>query len=272
MKIGNKDFDVENHAYVMGILNVTPDSFSDGGKWNDLDAALKHTEEMLTDGADIIDIGGESTRPGYTRISCREELFRVLPVLSMIKETFRIPVSVDTYKAEVARETLAAGADMINDIWGLMEDTEMAGVIADSGAACCLMHNRREASYTDLIPEMNGDFERILQKASEAGIASEKIIMDPGIGFAKSYEDNMRVLAHLEDFKAAGYPMLLGSSRKSVIGLTLDLPAGDRLEGTLATTALAVMAGYGFVRVHDIAANVRMIRMLEAVRGFRDKQ
>ena len=204
MKIGNKEFRTQGHTYVMGILNVTPDSFSDGGKWNDKDRALKHVEDMVAEGADIIDIGGESTRPGYTLLPEEEEIRRVVPVIEAVKAAFDVPVSLDTYKAQVA-----------------------------------------EAS----------------------GIGKEKIILDPGVGFAKSYEQNLEVVRGLGELGKLGLPLLLGCSRKSVIGLSLDLPADQRIEGTLVTTVFGVMAGCMFVRVHDVRENIRAIRMAEAILG-----
>lgn len=188
MKIGTKDFDLEHEIYIMGILNVTPDSFSDGGSWNRLDAALKHTEEMIEAGAAIIDVGGESTRPGYTKISDEEEISRVAPVISAIKERFDIPVSVDTYKSGVARAALAAGADLVNDIWGLKYDPAMAGLIAEANVPCCLMHNREQADYADYLTDVQNDLKETLRLAHKAGIQDSRIILDPGIGFGKTYE------------------------------------------------------------------------------------
>lgn len=268
MRIGNKEFQTSGHTYVMGILNVTPDSFSDGGRWNDRDAALGHVEEMLKEGADIIDIGGESTRPGYTLLSEEEETARVAPVVEAVKAAFDVPVSLDTYKAGVAEAGIAAGADMINDIWGLKYDGRMAGVIADSGLPCCLMHNRRDREYQSFVQDVRADLEGSLLLARQAGITPEKIILDPGVGFAKSYEQNLEIIRCLGELKDLGHPLLLGCSRKSVIGLTLDLPVEERVEGTLATTVTAVIRGCMFVRVHDVKENVRAIKMAEAI-GFR---
>lgn len=267
MRIGNRDFDVDKHTYIMGILNVTPDSFSDGGKWNDEDAALKHAEEMIEEGADIIDIGGESTRPGYTLLSDEEEIARVVPVIQAVKSRFDIPVSVDTYKSHVARAALEAGADLVNDIWGLKYDQELAGVIAEYEAPCCLMHNRREADYQDFMEDMLQDLRETISIAKKAGIPDQNIILDPGVGFGKTYENNLEAINRLERMHELGYPILLGTSRKSVIGLTLDLPASERLEGTLATTVMGVMKNAAFVRVHDIRANARIIKMTEAITG-----
>ena len=266
MKIGNKLFDLKNKTYIMGILNVTPDSFSDGGKYSAVDAALFHVEEMLTDGCDIVDIGGESTRPGYTYVPAEAEIERVVPVIEAVKARFDVPVSLDTYKYDVAEAGILAGADLINDIWGLKYDEgQMAQVIAKYGVTCCLMHNRKEAIYKQFLPEVLADLQQSADIALHEGIAKEKIILDPGVGFGKSYEHNLEVLRHLKDFNKLGYPMLLGTSRKSVIGLTLDLPASEREEGTLVTTVEAVRAGWNFVRVHNVKTNARAIKMAEAI-------
>lgn len=265
LRIGGKPFGRQGRTYIMGILNVTPDSFSDGGQWNRMDRALYHVEEMQRDGADIVDIGGESTRPGYEQISVQEEIERVMPVLEAIKSRFDIPVSLDTYKSGVARAGIAAGADLINDIWGLRYDADMAEVIAESGLPCCLMHNRRDPEYRDFWQEMTLDLTQTLSLAEQAGIARDKIILDPGVGFGKSYEQNLSILGNLERLQIFGCPVLLGCSRKSVIGLTLNLPADERLEGTLVTTVFGVIKGCMFVRVHDVKENVRAARMAEAV-------
>ncbi|MCD8086624.1 MAG: dihydropteroate synthase [Clostridiales bacterium] len=266
MKIGTKDFQTKDKTYVMGILNVTPDSFSDGGRWNRLDAALRHVEELLSEGTDVLDIGGESTRPGYTLLSDQEEMDRVVPVIEAVKARFDVPISLDTYKSAVAAAGLAAGADLINDIWGLKYDPKMAQVIAGAGVPCCLMHNRKEARYGLFFVDLLEDLKSSLRLAEEAGISRDSIILDPGVGFGKSYRNNLECIRRLPELRSAfGLPVLLGASRKSVIGLTLDLPADDRLEGTLATTVMAVMAGCMFVRVHDVKANVRAVRMTEAV-------
>lgn len=265
MIIGNKTFDVLNQTYIMGILNVTPDSFSDGGRYLEKDAALFHGEKLVRDGADILDIGGESTRPGHTPVGAAEEAERVVPIIEAVKREFDIPVSVDTYKAEVALQAATAGADLINDIWGLKGDRQMASVIAQTKTACCLMHNRKEPIYDNFMDELMKDLADSVRLAKEAGIDEEKIILDPGIGFGKTYEMNLTAMNHLERLKDLEYPVLLGASRKSVIGLTLDMPAEQRLEGTLATTVLAVMKGCAFVRVHDVEENNRAIQMIQAI-------
>ena len=295
MKIGNRQFN-NDHTYIMGILNVTPDSFSDGGKYNDVDKALKHIREMIKDGADIIDIGGESTRPGYLKITDQEEIERIAPVIERTIENFDIPISVDTYKPKVAKEALELGANLINDIWGLKGPDEhgMAKTIKKYGACCCLMHNRlmtadafknrtiesitnkhkvEQGDDTKVIPsekivdEIIENLKGSLKIAYEAGIDKDKILIDPGVGFGKSYEENLGTLKYLKNIKDAfSLPMLLGTSRKSVIGLTLGLDKDQRLEGTLATTARAVECGCMFVRVHDVKENARFIKMYEAIK------
>lgn len=265
MKIGNREFAEKGHTYVMGILNVTPDSFSDGGKWNHEDAAKAHTAQMIEEGADIIDIGGESTRPGYTLLSDEEEISRVVPMIKMVKANFDIPVSVDTYKSKVAEAALQAGADLVNDIWGLKYDSGLAGVIAKYQVPCCLMHNRKEADYKNFMEDMLDDLRETITLAKAAGIDDDKIILDPGVGFGKTYENNLTAINHLEEMHRLGYPILLGTSRKSVVGLTLNLPATERVEGTLATTVLGVIKGSMFVRVHDVKENARIIKMTEAI-------
>lgn len=265
MIIGNKHFDTKKHTYIMGILNVTPDSFSDGDKYQRLDAALKHADEMVRDGADILDVGGESTRPGYLKISDSEEIARVIPVIEKLKLEFDIPISIDTYKSSVAEATLQAGADMVNDIWGLKYDRHMAELISRYGAACCLMHNRKEPIYQDFLTDFLHDMRECVRLAKDAGIADDKIILDPGVGFGKDYEMNLTVIRELDRIQELGYPVLLGVSRKSVIGLTLDLPADQREEGTLAATVYGMTKGCSFVRVHDIKTNLRAVRMTEAI-------
>ena len=265
MRIGTHEFDVENQTYIMGILNVTPDSFSDGGKFVGVEAALKRAEQMQREGAAILDIGGESTRPGFTPVSEEEEMERILPVVEAIKRNMDIPVSVDTYKSVVAERAIQAGADLINDIWGLKADAHMAEVIAKYKVACCLMHNRKDTNYRNLVEDVLDDLKESLCIAQKAGIAQNQIILDPGVGFAKDYAQNLEMLRNLELMKKLGYPVLLGASRKSVIGLTLDLPSEERLEGTLVTTVAAVQQGCGFVRVHDIKENYRAIQMAQAI-------
>ena len=265
MRIGSREFDMAHHTYIMGILNVTPDSFSDGGRYNGLDAAFARAEQMIREGADILDVGGESTRPGHTRISDEEEISRVAPVIEALKARFDAPVSVDTYKSAVARAALDAGADLINDIWGLKSDPRMGRVIAEHGAACCLMHNREQADYGQFLPDFLSDMRECVRLACEAGIPRDRIVLDPGVGFGKTYEMNLEIIDRVDILHELGFPVLLGTSRKSVIGLTLDLPPREREEGTLVTTVWAVQKGCAFVRVHDVEKNKRAVRMAEAL-------
>ncbi len=266
MKIGNKEFDV-NRTHIMGILNITPDSFSDGGNFNSIDSALFQADKMIKDGADILDIGGESTRPGYNMISPQEEIDRILPITSAIKARFDIPISVDTYKSQVAETVISAGADMINDIWRLKFDSSMGSVIAKANIPVCIMHNRKEDKYNNLISDVLEDLKESIDIAHSSGISDDNIIIDPGIGFAKNYEENLMLINRLDQLHQLGYPLLLGTSRKSVIGTALDLPVTERLEGTLATTSVAYMKGAMFVRVHDVKENYRFIKMLNKIKA-----
>lgn len=267
MIIGNREFDLEHHFYLMGILNVTPDSFSDGGRYSNLDNALFQAECMIKDGADILDVGGESTRPGHKKITDEEEIERVCPIIEGIKKRFETPVSLDTYKSEVAKAGITAGADMINDIWGLKWDKYMADVIAKAEVACCLMHNRDNSDYEDLMSDVRKDIQESIDIAKKAGIATSKIMIDPGIGFAKDLNQNLVVMKNLTQLKDLGYPILLGTSRKSMIGLTLDLPVDEREEGTIATSVMGLMAGCSVFRVHDVKKNLRALQMAEAIMG-----
>ena len=240
MKIGNRFFDVEHDCSIMGILNVTPDSFSDGGRWNNLDDARRHTADMIAEGAAIVDVGGESTRPGHVQISVQEEIDRVVPVIEMIKKEFDVPVSIDSYKSPVVAEALKAGADLVND-------------------------NREKAEYNNFLDEFCEDMRGCLAIAKEAGIADDQIILDPGVGFGKNYEHNLTIIHHLERLCDMGYPVLLATSRKSCIGQALDLPTDQRVEGTMVTTVMGVLKGAAFVRVHDVKENLRAIRMTQAI-------
>lgn len=270
MKIGNREFDIKDDTYIMGILNVTPDSFSDGGKFNHMEAAVEHTKQMIEEGAAIIDVGGESARPGYTMIPDEEEISRVVPVIRAIKEKFDIPVSIDTYKSAVAEAAIEAGADLVNDIWGLKYDPKMAEVIAHHKVACCLMHNRDNMDYGNFMDDMLKDLRETVAIAKSAGIEDDKIILDPGVGFAKSYENNLVAIREVGRMHELGYPILLGTSRKSVVGLTLDTTKDERVEGTIVTTVYGVQQNCAFVRVHDVKENMRAIRMTQAImRGYR---
>lgn len=257
---------VHARTYVMGILNVTPDSFSDGGQFNTIDRAVAHAHKLIADGADILDIGGESTRPQATPVSLEEELERVIPVISAIAREVDVPISIDTYKAEVARQAIQAGAHLINDVWGARKDPDMAQVAAEYKVPIVLMHNRNQAQYESLMRDMLSDLRGSIQLALQAGVKKEQIIIDPGIGFAKSYAQNLTVLRHLDQIVKLGYPVLLGTSRKSFIGTALGgVPPQERVEGTAATVAYAVAQGCHIVRVHDVKQMVRVCRMMDAI-------
>ncbi len=265
MIIGNRNFKDNEDPHIMGILNVTPDSFSDGGLHNKLEDALKETEKMINEGADIIDVGGESTRPGYTLISDAEEIERVCPVIEGIKKRFDVPVSLDTYKSGVAEAGIKAGCDLINDIWGLKWDGSMADMIAKYNIPCCLMHNRRNTNYGNFLQDVIADLDETMEMAEKAGISKDKIMVDPGIGFAKDCSQNLQMMNHLELLQKWNVPILLGTSRKSMIGLTLDLPVTEREEGTVATSVIGLMKGCQYFRVHNVKANYRAVKMAEAI-------
>lgn len=266
MFIGNKEFKLGERTYIMGILNVTPDSFSDGGKFNSIDNALRQVEKMIKDGVDIIDIGGESTRPSHIPVTEEDEINRVIPVIKAVREKFEIPISIDTYKGKVAEEALKAGANLINDVWGFKKDSYIAEIAGKYNVPCCLMHNRFDTSYkNDIIEEMKKDIKESINIALKAGVARENIIIDPGIGFAKSYEENLEAINRVRELKELGYPILLATSRKSVIGNTLNLPPSERVEGTLATTVIGIINGCDFIRVHDILENKRTCIMTDAI-------
>ncbi len=257
-------------TYVMGILNATPDSFSDGGRFNEVEAGVKHALKMVEDGADIIDIGGESTRPGAEEVTLEDELKRVVPLIEGIRKRVEVPISIDTYKARVAEAALAAGANIVNDVWGLQREPEIAKVAAKAGAPVIAMHNQNGTEYDeDIIETMIKFFEKSIQIALDAGVPKEHIILDPGIGFGKTSEQNVIVMGRLHELHVLGYPILLGTSRKSMIGKILDLPSNERVEGTIATNVLGVMAGMEIVRVHDVKENLRAVKVADAiVRGW----
>lgn len=278
-RIGGREFRWGERTYVMGILNLTPDSFSGDGLAYDVDRAVERALQMEEEGADIIDIGGESTRPpgavygaGAQPVSAEEELRRVIPVLRRLAGRLRVPISIDTYKAEVARRALAEGASMVNDVWALQRDPDMARVVAEAGVPVVLMHNQRGYEYTDLMGQVIGALQGAIARALEAGIPLHHIIVDPGIGFGKTAEQSLELLRRLREFKRAlGRPLLLGTSRKSFIGAVLGgLPPQERVEGTAATVALAVAQGVDIIRVHDVKHMVRVARVADAVvRGWR---
>lgn len=265
MIIGNKNFDLENKYYVMGILNVTPDSFSDGGSYTNIDAALSQSEKMIGEGATIIDVGGESTRPGHQQITVEEEIRRIVPVIQELKKRFDVPISIDTYKSQVAKAACEAGADLLNDIWGFRYDEKMAEVATEWKVPVCLMHNRDNTDYTNYMEDVKMDLKESLDIAKKYGVKEESIILDPGICFGKTYEQNLIMMNHLEELVQMGYPVLLGTSRKSMIGLTLDLPVTEREEGTITTTVMGAMKGCSIFRVHDVEKNMRALKMTEAI-------
>ena len=252
-------------TYVMGIINLTPDSFSGDGLAGDVPAAVALARQMEADGADIIDVGAESTRPGSAPISAEGEAARLLPALEAICEAVKIPVSVDTYKARVAQRAIAAGAAIVNDVWGLLADGAMARVVADAGVPAILMHNQREAQYDDLVPDVIAGLRRVAGIARAAGTPDGNIILDPGIGFGKTPDHNLELLRRLPELRALGFPLLLGVSRKSTIGRILNLPAEERLEGTAAAVAMSIAGGADIVRVHDVKEMVRVARMTDAI-------
>lgn len=260
--------DFTKETYVMGILNVTPDSFSDGGKYNSVELAVEQAKKMVADGAKIIDIGGESTRPGYTRITDEEEIARVAPVIKAISsENLGVVLSIDTYKSAVARAAIEAGAHMINDIWGAKADAKMAFVAAELNVPIILMHNREEAKYSDYFAEFMEDIRTSISIAKRAGIKDEHIILDPGIGFAKNMAQSIETMQRLDELVALGYPVLLATSRKRMIGTVLNLPVDERVEGTAATCAFGVMKGCHMMRVHDVKEVARTVKMMDALVG-----
>ena len=265
LKIRGRTIDLNEKTWIMGILNVTPDSFSDGGAFNDVDRAVQRAIELVDEGADIIDIGGESTRPGAQKVPADVELKRVLPVIEKVRRVVDVPISIDTYKAEVAKQAIEAGADIINDVWGAKKDPQMAAVAADYNVPIVLMHNRTDRNYHDLLTDIVSDLNESISIALEAGVSKENIILDPGIGFAKTYEENLEVMRHLDIIVNIGYPVLLGTSRKSMIGKALNLPTYDRVEGTGATVCLGIEKGCHIVRVHDVKPMKRMVQMMDAM-------
>ncbi|MNO67592.1 Dihydropteroate synthase [compost metagenome] len=251
---------------IMGILNVTPDSFSDGGRYNDTDRAVEHALQMMAEGADMIDIGGESTRPGHTPVSEQEEMQRIVPVIEAIhREAPHIPISIDTYKANVAREALKAGGHIINDIWGFKEDPEMAKVAVEFDCPVILMHNRHDRNYNELIEDVVNDLLESVKIAKDAGVKAERIILDPGIGFAKDYTENLKVMQSLDALTTLGYPVLLATSRKKFIRTALNLDVDEVAFGTAATIAFGIAQGCQMVRVHDVKEMKLTAQMCDAM-------
>lgn len=271
LRTADKIYDLSKQTLIMGILNITPDSFSDGGLFYDTEHAVAQAKKLEAGGAHIIDIGGESTRPGHKPVSVQEELARVLPAIEAVKDAVNIPISIDTYKAEVAEKAVVAGASLINDVWGAIKEPAIAAVAARYEVPIILTHNRTDKQYSSLIEDMKEDFKKSLQIAMDAGVKDEQIILDPGIGFAKTQEDNLKVMRHLEDFHELGYPILLGTSRKSFIGTVLDAPKAERMEGTGATVCYGVAQGVQIVRVHDVQPIVKMTKMMDAMLGKGEK-
>ncbi|MGE6719658.1 dihydropteroate synthase [Peribacillus frigoritolerans] len=267
IKCGSFDLDYSNKTLVMGILNVTPDSFSDGGKYNRIDAALKHAERMVNDGADILDVGGESTRPNYERISEEEEIERVAPIIEAISRNIEVPISVDTYKSRVAEAAVKAGAHILNDIWGGKADSLMSKVAAEYKVPIILMHNRGNMEYGHFVRDVLQDLFESIMLVKDAGVKDENIILDPGIGFAKDLKLNLEMMRNLDKLVSLGYPVLLATSRKSMIGHVLDLPPSERMEGTAATICHGIQQGCQMVRVHDVKEMARTAKMMDALLG-----
>lgn len=257
-------FEYGKKTYIMGILNVTPDSFSDGGNYTNVEIAVKHAKEMIEEGADIIDVGGESTRPGHKFVSVEEEIKRIVPVIKTLKNSINVPISIDTYKSQVAEEALKFGANMVNDVWGLTYDEDMANVIGKYDASVCIMHNQEKTDYDKDIMESIKEFlQNSIDKALKAGVKKEKIVLDPGIGFGKTFEQNLEVLKRLKELKTLGYPILLGTSRKSVLGNIVGGEPRERVEATVATTVCGIRDGVEIVRVHDVKENLQAAKIAD---------
>lgn len=262
---GKYKLPIGEKTYVMGILNVTPDSFSDGGKYTNLDKAIKRAIDMVENGADIIDVGGESTRPGYQPVDPFDEISRVVPVIEKLTKEINVPISVDTSKAIVAEKAIMAGACIINDIWGMQKDENMAEVVSKTGAGVIIMHNSDSTEYTDLMGDIIGFLKKSIKMAENAGVRRESIAVDPGIGFGKTLEHNLEVMRRLKELDSLNTPVLIGTSRKSLIGNILELPVNERLEGTAATVTLGIANGADIIRVHDVKEMVRVARMTDAM-------
>jgi dihydropteroate synthase len=267
IKCGPFQLDFSKKTYIMGILNTTPDSFSDGGKYNNIDQAIKYAKEMVENGADIIDIGGESTRPGYTVISEEEEIERVVPIIEAISKHVSVPISIDTYKAKVAQRAIEAGAHIINDIWGAKADEKMAAVAAEYNVPIILMHNRHDRNYSFFTRDVLNDLYESINIVKQAGVRDDQIILDPGIGFAKDLNENILMMQNLDTLTALGYPVLLGTSKKSMIGQALNLPVNERMEGTGATVCYGIQKGCQIIRIHDVKEMSRMAKMMDVLMG-----
>jgi len=272
LEIGQRVLDLSSRTHLMGVLNVTPDSFSDGGRFFKLEEAIKQGLKLAEEGADMIDIGGESTRPGSEPVTIEEELRRVIPVIEELTKMIQAPISIDTYKSRVAKEALDSGASMVNDISGLRFDPEMKKVIAEYDVPVVLMHiqgtpkNMQESpKYENLLEDIKSYLNQSISIAEEAGIGEDKIIIDPGIGFGKTLDDSLKILKNLREFKSLGRPVMVGVSRKSFIGKILDLPTDERLEGSLASMAVAIMNGANILRVHDVKESKRVAKLVDAI-------
>ena len=265
MRCGGSEFRWGERTYVMGIINVTPDSFSGDGLGGDVEAAVAQGKRFAAEGADILDVGGESTRPDAEPVSAEEELRRVIPVIERLAGEVTVPVSVDTYRYEVAQRALAVGARMINDIWGLGQDPRLADLAAEHKVPMVLMSNQRDRKCPDIVPEVIASLKKSMALAVDRGVPWQNIIVDPGVGFGKTLEQNLEIVRCLEEFMCLNRPILIGTSRKSMIGLVLNLPPDQRLEGTAATVAITIAKGADIVRVHDVAQMVRVCRMSDAV-------
>ncbi|MEK7215835.1 MAG: dihydropteroate synthase [Chloroflexota bacterium] len=265
MRCGGSVFDWGRRTYVMGILNITPDSFSGDGLPGDVEAVVAQARRFVAEGADILDIGGESTRPGHAPVGVEEELRRVVPVVAAVRRAVSVPISIDSSKAPVAEAALDAGADMVNDQWGLLRDPALGRLAAARGAPIILMHNQTGAEYRDMLPDIVTSLARSCELALMAGVSQENIVVDPGFGFGKTWEQNLEVLRRLDELQVLGRPILIGTSRKSMIGRVLDLPPDQRVEGTAATVAVGIVKGADIVRVHDVLAMARVARMTDAI-------
>lgn len=270
LSCGPYELDYGKKTLIMGILNATPDSFSDGGRYINVDDAVAKAKQLVADGADIIDIGGESTRPGAQFVSADEELSRVIPVIQAISREVAVPISIDTYKAEVAKQAVLAGAHIVNDIWGGKIDPVMPKTVADLDVPYIIMHNRKENTYASFMRDAINDLYESVQLAKSAGVRDENIVLDPGIGFAKDFDLNIEMMRNLDTIVALGYPVLLGTSRKSMIGAVLDLPPTERMEGTGATVCYGIQKGCQIMRVHDVKEIARMAKMMDALMGKGD--
>lgn len=267
LQTNKKTYHYAEKTLIMGILNVTPDSFSDGGNYNKLELAVEHAKRLVEQGADILDIGGESTRPGHTPVSESEEIERVIPVVEAVAKAVDVPISVDTYKAKVAEQSLQNGASIVNDIWGAKKEPEIAKVAARYDAPIILTHNRENPVYESLMDDVIRDLSESIQIALDSGVKPENIIIDPGIGFAKTYEENVQTMQEMERLRELDYPVLLGTSRKSIIANTLHLPVDQRDVGTVATVCYGMTKGTEIVRVHNVEMHAQAVKMMDKLLG-----